>query len=55
MCHMYELGWSHNKNNLMVDNVTLKSQTAHPPKSVDGRHTLLTGPMDFLIGPNSLC
>ena len=34
---MYDLVWSHNKNYLMVDNVILKSQTAHPPKSADGK------------------
>ena len=37
MYHMYDLGWSHNKNYLMVDNVILKSQTANPPKSADGK------------------
>ena len=35
--HVYDLGWSHNKNYLMVDNVILKSQTAHLPKSADGK------------------
>ena len=37
MYYMYDLGWSHNKNYLMVDNVILKSQTANPPKSADGK------------------
>ena len=46
----HDLGWSHNKNYLMVDNVILKSQTVQME-----RLTLPTGPMDFLMGPNSLC
>ena len=37
MYNMYDLGWSNNKNYLMVDNVILKSQKSHSPKSADGK------------------
>ena len=54
MYHMYDLGWSHNKNYLMVDNVFLKSQQPILRKVQMEKHTLPTGPMDFLMGPNTL-
>ena len=45
-----DLGWSNNKNYLMVDNVILRSQTAHPPKSADRKAHFTNWSYGFSLG-----